>query len=344
MHLKAKIFHSGSTDPWFNLALEDHLVETVSREAAEGVMTVILYLWQNENTVVIGRNQNAWTECRTELLEAEGGRLARRSTGGGAVFHDLGNLNFSIITPKSMYETKRSLGIIVEAVNRAGVKAYLSGRNDILAEDLKFSGNAFLVRKEAGLHHGTLLIDSDHARIARYLNVPKAKLEAKGIKSVRSRIVNLSALREEINVDLMKELAEQAFTDEYMPDDTERDVIWYQTNTDGFRELYHKYRSWEWRYGESLAFTAVMESFFPWGSLQMCFAVANGVIDDLRIYTDALDSEFFAEMADRAKGSRFKCSELTQILETCSETPDIVSVTGNSVKEDIRTFLHEQMK
>ncbi len=340
----AKIIHSASTDPWFNLALEEHLVEMVSTQVTAGGMPVILYLWQNDNTVVIGRNQNAWAECRTELLEEEGGRLARRSTGGGAVFHDLGNLNFSVITPKSMYDTKRSLQLIVEAVKKAGIDAYLSGRNDILADDLKFSGNAFLVRKEAGLHHGTLLVDSDYARIARYLNVPPAKLEAKGIKSVKARVVNLSSIRSDVDIGLMKKLTEDAFLDMYEPAETQSDILYDAGDERKFRDIYDKYRSWEWRYGESLGFSCLMERYFEWGNLQMCFSVAGGIVADSKVYTDALDSEFFAGLADRFKGSRFTSDGLTDALGSCEETAAIIAVTGRSVKEDIAGFIKDQMR
>ncbi|MDD4326827.1 MAG: lipoate--protein ligase [Eubacteriales bacterium] len=340
---KAEIIHSDSTDPWFNLALEDHLVDKVSAAAGTGTDLVILYLWQNADTVVIGRNQNAWTECRTELLEEEGGKLARRSTGGGAVFHDLGNLNFSIITPKSRYDTRRSLGVIVEAVKEAGVNAHLSGRNDILADDLKFSGNAFLVRKEAGLHHGTILVSSDYARIGRYLNVPKAKLEAKGIKSVKARVVNLSAIKGDIDICLMKTLTEKAFIREYRPDETAGDIRYDIADPSGFRDVYDKYSSWEWRYGETMTFSAVMEQYFEWGNIQLCFSVTGGTVTEARIYTDALDSEFFMSLSESFKGKRYTSEGLLSALDDCCETPAIKAVTGKAVSDDIAGLFRSQM-
>jgi lipoate-protein ligase A len=145
----ALIVYATEHDPWFNLAFEAYLMEQLE----EGRFDAVLYLWQNDNTVVIGRNQNAWVECNTGLLETEGGRLARRSTGGGAVFHDLGNLNFSILLPRDRFDIGRNFAMLLDAVADQGIHAERSGRNDILADGLKFSGNAFSLKKRAGLHH-----------------------------------------------------------------------------------------------------------------------------------------------------------------------------------------------
>ena len=182
------VITSVSTDPWHNLALEELLFTS----GGEGT---VLYLWQNRNTVVIGRNQNAWKECRADLLEREGGRLARRTSGGGAVFHDMGNLNFTFITPRGGYDLERQLGVILGAVRSQGIDAGFTGRNDLVtAGGGKFSGNAFCFSRDRGLHHGTILVDVDMDKLSRYL-VPSAdKLRSKGVDSVRSRVANLREL------------------------------------------------------------------------------------------------------------------------------------------------------
>ena len=171
-----------STDPYRNLAVE----ELLNRYTYIEEDCCVLYLWQNQNTVVIGRNQNAWLECRTALLEEEGGRLARRLSGGGAVFHDLGNLNFTFLVPTADYDLDKQLRVIETACGLLGVRAERSGRNDVLAEGRKISGNAFYQSGGKSYHHGTLLVDVDMAKLGRYLSPPKAKLEAKGVSSVRS--------------------------------------------------------------------------------------------------------------------------------------------------------------
>jgi lipoate-protein ligase A len=196
---KIKLYESNSFDPYLNLATEQYLMETVEEDAC------ILFLWQNQNTVVIGKNQNAWKECRTALLSEEGGFLARRLSGGGAVFHDLGNLNFTFLLPQSEYDLDRQFSVIAEAVSLLGLKGERSGRNDVLAEGRKFSGNAFYKNGRQAYHHGTLLIDVDMNKLGRYLNPSKAKLQAKGVDSVRSRVVNLKELSPAVTIESMKD-------------------------------------------------------------------------------------------------------------------------------------------
>ena len=179
------VCRSRGFDPYENLALEEALLHRV------GEGELILYLWQNERTVVIGRNQNPWKECRTALLSEEGGHLARRLSGGGAVFHDLGNLNFTFLMNEADYDLPRQLTVLERACRSLGVPAQRSGRNDLLAEGRKFSGNAFYQHAGKAYHHGTLMVDVDLERVQRYLSPSKAKLAAKGVDSVRSRVVNL---------------------------------------------------------------------------------------------------------------------------------------------------------
>ena len=179
------VCRSRSFDPYENLALEEALLNRV------GEGELILYLWQNERTVVIGKNQNPWKECRTALLAEEGGHLARRLSGGGAVFHDLGNLNFTFLMPAQDYDLPRQLTVIQRACRSLGIPAERSGRNDLLADGRKFSGNAFYKHNGKAYHHGTLMVDVDLDRVQRYLSPSKAKLAAKGVESVRSRVVNL---------------------------------------------------------------------------------------------------------------------------------------------------------
>ncbi len=314
MKKKTMIVYSTRNNPWHNLAVEEYLMEFTSKAIKEGIEYYILYLWQNKDTVVIGRNQNAWGECRTGLLEEEGGRLARRSTGGGAVFHDMGNLNFSFITPKADYDTRRSSSVILQAVKSLGIDAVLSGRNDILAGDRKFSGNAFCICKDAGLHHGTLLIHSDYARIARYLEVSKAKLESKGVKSVQSRVTNLSAIVPDITLDSMKKALEKSFLEEYPAVESERheDTSWIPPHE--IQTWVKKHESWEWRYGQTISFTAKIETRFDWGGVEIQFFVQEGKIADVRIYTDALDLDFFEQASSSLKDVRFNSEEIVRAI------------------------------
>jgi len=339
---KALIVYSISNNPWHNLAVEEYLMEFTTRGLRDGIAYYILYLWQNKDTVVIGRNQNAWSECRTGLLEEEGGRLARRSTGGGAVFHDMGNLNFSFITPKADYDTKRSSRVILRAVKSLGIDAVLSGRNDILVEDRKFSGNAFCIHKEAGLHHGTLLIDSDYARIARYLEVSKAKLEAKGIKSVKSRVTNLSAIVPGITLDSMKNALEKSFGEEYPVTEVLRyeDTSWIPE--EDIKDWIQKHESWEWRYGQTLSFTAKIETRFEWGGIEIQFLVKEGRIIEVRIYSDALDLDFFEQLAVSLRDIRFNSKDIAEKIRWVDEDPEAFGATRARMKDDLAGFIEEQ--
>ena len=192
-----------------NLALEKYLTAHVADDE------VILYLWQNRKTVVIGKNQNPWKQCRVEELLADGGQLARRPSGGGAVFHDLGNLNFSFCAKKENYDVDRQLEVILLAVRRIGIPAQKSGRNDLTAEGRKFSGNAFCETGEGCCHHGTIMVDVDSSMLERYLTVSPQKLASKGVDSVRSRVVNLREYRPELTVEDLSEALYQAFGQVY---------------------------------------------------------------------------------------------------------------------------------
>ena len=196
---KTQYYVSTSLDPYKNLAIEKYLLDTVPRDGCT------LYLWQNQNTVVIGHNQNAWVECRTTLLEQEGGKLARRLSGGGAVFHDLGNLNFSFCMKTENYNIDQQITAVIDAVSAFGADAKSSGRNDIvLGDGRKFSGNAFLEKDDCACHHGTLMIQTDLDSVERYLHVSKEKLASKSVPSVRARVVNLKDVCPKISVEAVK--------------------------------------------------------------------------------------------------------------------------------------------
>ena len=196
-------------DPYENLALEEALLHRV------GEGELILYLWQNERTVVIGRNQNPWKECRTALLAEEGGRLARRLSGGGAVFHDLGNLNFTFLMSAEDWDLPRQLTVIERACRSLGIPAERSGRNDLLADGRKFSGNAFYQHNGKAYHHGTLMVDVDMEMVQRYLSPSKAKLAAKGVDSVRSRVVNLREFVPDLTVEQLADALIAAIAEVY---------------------------------------------------------------------------------------------------------------------------------
>lgn len=200
---------SVDTSPCYNLALEKYLL----LHCREG--ECILYLWQNQPAVVVGRNQNVRKECRVELLEEEGVCLARRLSGGGAVYQDLGNLNFTFLAGRKDYDVERQTQIVLNAAKKLGVYAAKSVRNDLLAEGKKFSGHAYYERGDFCCHHGTLMVCVDLDRLSRYLTVSGEKLRLKGIDSVRARVMNLRELVPGLTVGGLKETMLEAFEEMY---------------------------------------------------------------------------------------------------------------------------------
>ncbi|MCR5774099.1 MAG: lipoate--protein ligase family protein [Lachnospiraceae bacterium] len=190
---------SDSTDPYHNLAAEQELMEYTASGLA------VIFLWQNDNTIVVGRNQNVYSECRAEDFVRSGGRIARRRSGGGAVYHDLGNLNFSILSKQQDRECCSYTSLILGVMERLGLKADYNGRNDILISGKKISGNATYHENENICQHGTILIDTDAAKISEYLTPDRSKLERNHIKSIASRVTNLSSLGYDITVDRVRQ-------------------------------------------------------------------------------------------------------------------------------------------
>lgn len=295
--MRLLIAESHSFDPHHNLALEETLLK-----AAEDA--IILYLWQNQNTVVIGRNQNPWKECRTALLQQEGGHLARRLSGGGAVFHDLGNLNFTFLMPQPLYDIEKQLGVICRAVRAFGIEAEVSGRNDVLANGRKFSGNAFYKNGTVAYHHGTILLGADMEKLGRYLNPSKAKLAAKGVDSVRSRVGNLRELNPDITIEAMKAALVEAFAEIYGGP-----VEKIEVSPDPGLEA--RYRSWEWNYGQKLPFTVQWEDRLSFGCIRIEAKVENGVIRTAKVYSDAMDWQLTERLEAALTGERLDRAALT---------------------------------
>ena len=306
MITKVALYEGVSHDPHYNLAVEQYLLESVE----EG--QCILYLWQNQNTVVIGRNQNPWKECRTALLDEEGGKLARRLSGGGAVFHDLGNLNFTFLMPQGDYDLERQLDVIQLAVQSLDIPAERSGRNDILSGGRKFSGNAFYKHNGKAYHHGTLMLDVDKDKLGRYLNPSRAKLQSKGVDSVRSRVVNLKELNPDITVELLKKGLTAAFVQVYgcplsvMKED--------QLDGDRIDKITERNRSWEWNFGQKLPFTFEIEERFRWGGIQVQLLVEEGIIQKAKFYSDAMDDALVPRWEKAVTGCRFDQLSLTAAL------------------------------
>ncbi len=326
---KARYIISDQFNPYYNLSLEEYLLENVDDE------TCILYLWQNQNTVVIGRNQNGWKECNLKELEKNGGHLARRLSGGGAVFHDLGNLNFTFLINQKDYDVDRQLEVILQAVNNLGIKAEKSGRNDITVEGKKISGNAFYAKGSRAYHHGTILIDVNMDCLSGYLNVSQDKLQSKGVESVRSRVTNLKEYCAEVSVELVKEKLIEAFGTVYgcKPEKLSNNVI----DKNKIDEIYHKYSSWDWIYGRKIEFEFQIAKRFPWGHIDIQLKVDNGKVVESAVYSDAMDSEFISQLPEMFNNCRFSSEALTESLKRLKDDG-----MGREVIEDIQQMIRNE--
>lgn len=348
---KVLLINSLTHNPWNNLALEEHLFEQLAAAdpAEPDRLGAILYLWQNDQTVVIGRNQNAWAECNTAQLETDGGFLARRTTGGGAVFHDLGNLCFSILLPQSTFSVDRNFQFITDAMIAEGIPAVRSGRNDILVDGLKFSGNAFRLNNGVGLHHGTFLVHSEFTRLARYLTVNTAKLQAKGITSVRSRVANLNTIKPDLSIPHMMRTIETAFLAAYCQSapGSETWTIVRQTDSDYqadpvYQGLCAKFASWDWRYGHTLQFDAQVDEHFAWGQFQIGFTVKNGFVDSNQIWSDALDTDFIEAVGAVLKGCPFHSEALVHAVAALPAGDSPFGGSRQEMAADIQSLLLAQ--
>ena len=302
------LYESSVHDPYWNLAVEEYLLKKAEND-------VILYLWQNAHTVVIGKNQNPWKECRTTLLEQEGGVLARRLSGGGAVFHDLGNLNFTFLVPQNEYDLDRQFGVIAEAITSLGLHAERSGRNDMLAEGRKFSGNAFYKHDGQAYHHGTLLVDVDMSKLGQYLMPSKAKLQSKGVDSVRSRVVNLKELCPELTIQRMKEEMLRAFEQVYGMTSTELSETTF--DMDYVNQLRERNASWDWNYGKSLPASFVCEDRFAWGGIQLQLQVKKGRVAEAVVYSDAMEWDIAHLLQQALQNCLFDQQALQQAVLAC---------------------------
>lgn len=293
-------------EPYHNMGLEELLLHEVQPGEC------ILYLWQNQNTVVIGRNQNGYQECRVDELEAAGGRLARRLSGGGAVFHDVGNLNFTFLVRKADYDLDRQTQVILEAVQALGVHAERTGRNDLTVDGRKFSGNAYYTTGDHCYHHGTIMVEANTMDMSRYLTVSEEKLRSKGVKSVGARVINLSQVTGGITIQRVEGALVNAFGQVYgLPP---QDFSSHRVNTELLNRYADKFASWEWRLGSDPPATCTRSRRFPWGEVEVALSVAGGIIRHAAVYTDALDPELSPMVVMALTGAEYSREGVNQAL------------------------------
>lgn len=299
------IYSAPTGDGWLNLARDGYFLENNKKG------DVILYFYVNKNAVIIGRNQNAWKECSIANMDADGVQLVRRHSGGGAVFHDNGNLNFSFITDEKHYDLNRQMRVILNAVSKLGLKAELSGRNDITVDGKKFSGNAYSLAKGNRSHHGTILVNADLTKLSNYLCVSKEKMRSKGIDSVRARVCNICELSSGLTVEAMRRLVIESFIEEY---GAASEYVFDGTALAEVEERRERLASWEWRFGKTPQFDFETDKRFSFGDTQIYFNSRNGVIRETKVYSDCLDTELTTEIENALTGVHFRKEEIKAAL------------------------------
>jgi len=332
--MSIKIYLSDSVNPYHNLAMEDwifHDMEDVDH---------VLFLWRNQETVVIGRFQNPWVECNLQKMKDNNVYLARRQSGGGAVYQDLGNTNFTFLSKKSAYNPANNFQIIINALSTFGLQASCHGRNDIVInnndEVRKISGSAFKVKTDRAFHHGTLLLHANMSALATYLTPDTKKLQAKGVKSVRSRVINCHDIVSTINHENVSDEIIKQFKDMYNCE-VQSEIVSPDSfqSFPGLRKRIQHHASDDWNLGKTLPFTHQLTERFKWGNIDIRFNVVGNTITTVQIFSDSLVPKLIEMLQHTLRGkvySKDVCESLYNIGYTYKEyLDDICSLIRSEV-------------
>ena len=299
-------------DARFNLAIEEYLLRNIAPEEN------ILLFYINSPSIIIGRNQNTFEEINVDYVQEHNIQVVRRLSGGGAVYHDHGNLNFSFIAPntkENFHNFQKFTMPVIEVLKEMGVPAELGGRNDILVEGRKISGNAQYVSGLRMVSHGTLLYNTDLSAVTNALKVKPSKIESKGIKSIRSRVANISEYLEEIpEIETFRQnILRGIFKDaDHIPQYHLNDADWEAIN-----ELSaSRYQTWEWNFGHSPEFNIHKTHRFPSGEIDARMNVIKGKIDCIKFYGDFFGQYEVSELESLLLGTPYHPEELLDVLES----------------------------
>ena len=320
-----------SKNAYFNLAAEEYLIDSFDDD--------IVMLWRNDNTVVVGKNQNTIEEIDSDFVREKSVNVVRRLTGGGAVFHDMGNVNYTVIQTYreglfSNYEYFTEM--VRDFLQGLGVETVLSGRNDLLIDGKKFSGNARCVRNGRMMHHGTLMFSSDVRDISGALTPNQKKIDSKAVKSVQSHVTNISShmteqQRETIDVEKFMELLRDHYLQK-LPDA----VLYELTAADkaAIQKLSNeKYSTWAWNYGASPAFAATASRKYDFGLVDVRLNVNRGRIKDIRIFGDYFGIRNISEIEELLVGVEYKQDAIKQALAKAELDEYISGITVDELLE-----------
>lgn len=304
---------SKTHDTAFNIALEEYCFKQLKDEDE------IFLLWINEPSIIVGKYQNTIEEINTEYTREKGIHVIRRISGGGAVYHDLNNLNYTIISNRDKgqegFNFKEFSKPIIETLAELGVKAEFTGRNDLEIDGQKFCGNAQAYIKDRVMHHGCLLFNVDFSALGNALKVSKDKIESKGVKSVRSRVTNiLPHLKTPITVEEFGDKIMEYMKKQY-PD--MKEYVFSKEELDYIAKRAEVKRSWEWNYGESPEFNITRGKRFENGKIQIFATVENSRIKNIKFYGDFFGkNEDLSEIENLLKDTKYTREAVKEKLET----------------------------
>ncbi|KIL50144.1 lipoate-protein ligase A [Jeotgalibacillus alimentarius] len=327
------IDNKGITDPKINLAIEEYALKNLNVEEESYLLFYI-----NNPSIIIGKNQNTIEEINTDYVEKNNIQVVRRLSGGGAVYHDLGNLNFSFITKddgESFHNFQKFTEPVVDALKQIGVPAELKGRNDLLVGERKISGNAQFSTKGRMFSHGTLMFDSEIDNVVSSLKVRKDKIESKGIKSIRSRVANISEfLEEKVTIEEFKQLILRHIFG------SEEEIKEYVLTEEDWKKIHElseeRYQQWEWNFGKSPKFNLQHSHRFPAGSIDVRLDVEKGSIENCKIYGDFFGVGDVSDVEQKLIGTRYERAEIEKAIEDV----DLKHYFGNVDREEFIDLLY----
>lgn len=326
------------TDPRINLAIETYLLQEMPVEEP------ILLFYINEPSIIIGRNQNTIEEINTEYVEEKGIHVVRRLSGGGAVYHDFGNLNFSFIMPddgESFRNFAKVTQPIIDALHDMGVEgAELKGRNDLVIDDKKFSGNAMYATNGRMFAHGTLMFDSDVNEVVNALKVRKDKIESKGIKSIRSRVTNIKPYLTDSHQNMSTKDFRQEILLKIFETDKVENVNVYKLTEEDWKKINKiaddRYRNWDWNYGRSPEFDLVRRQRFAIGSIEAKMNVSEGEIKEIKIFGDFFGLGEISDVETILTGVKYNKEAIKEAVTKI----DVKKYFGNVEAEDLVGLLY----
>ncbi|MGC1631294.1 MAG: lipoate--protein ligase [Gelidibacter sp.] len=326
------IENEGNTNSKLNLSLEEYALRNFSAE------NDYLLFYINEPSIIIGRNQNTLEEINHNYVEDHNIHIVRRVSGGGAVYHDFGNLNFSFITNhdvKSLSNFKKFTAPVIKVLNNLGLDAELKGRNDIEVSDRKISGTAQFSTGKRMVSHGTLLFNTDLGEVVNALNVKMSKIQSKGHKSVRSRVANISEfLTSPMGIQEFRQLLLKGLYEESEPFET------YHLTAEEWKAVHQlkeeKYDTWDWNYGRSPKFNVQRNKRFPIGEIDLRILVEKGHIKDFKIFGDFFGKEPVEHLEQLLIGVRYELEDIAEVLKDV----DIKEFFGDLPKTDFIELIY----